>query len=634
MIKDNEKYNAELKPNSAFLKELEEKLPQFFTKDNTFDIRKFETALKEKNINELSEGYQLDFIGKDYARRQVGELPSTVIVPDKDQNSKEGEKSKNLFFTGDNLEVLKHLQRNYQRKVDFIYIDPPYNTGSDGFAYPDKFEYTDTQLASMFGLNDEQIIRLKSIQGRASHSAWLTFMYPRLALSKALLKDDGIIFISIDDNEQANLKEICDEIFGEQNLISQICHKARASVSNDKIISNSHNIILLYAKNEKKVFEKRHQIGIAPNLKDFDKRDKRGAYKLVPVDGPGGAGKGNPIYEFLGVKKYWRFSEETMRDMYSKGLIVKTKNNIQQKYYLEDAKKSRKTTTSWWDEKFYTSSATSKLSKLMGGKYFNNPKPVELILKMLEMFTFFNKSAIVLDYFAGSSTTADAVIRMNAKDNGNRRYIMIQKPEKTYYVDKSGKKIAKKGSEDAFKAGYRSIDQISRERIKKSVNKVRENKDVTLSKDFDGSFKHYYVVTPTVQTIDHIDKFDPKSTQLFTNMVDEFSSKSLGVKGSATGEETILTTWLVSDGYDFNAKISSIEFNGYKAHIIEDNRLYLINEGWNSGSTEELLNTLGARKLNIQTIVLFGYSFNVAELRELEIGLKQLDNSVNLVKRY
>ncbi len=248
MKTDNEKYNETVQPNTAFLNELKTKLPEFFTKDGSFDLNKFKTQLKDKNVNELSEGYQLDFIGKDYARRQAGGMPNTVIVPDEKQNQGEGKNSKNLFFTGDNLEVLRHLQTSYQNKIDVIYIDPPYNTGSDGFVYPDSFEYSDEQLKDMFGLDDDQVERLKSIQGKSSHSAWLTFMYPRLVLAKRLLTDKGVIFISIDDNEQADLRFACDEIFGEANLISQICHKSRASISNDKIVSNSHNQILLYAK--------------------------------------------------------------------------------------------------------------------------------------------------------------------------------------------------------------------------------------------------------------------------------------------------------------------------------------------------------------------------------------------------
>lgn len=187
MQTDNEKYNETVQPNSAFLNELKAKLPEFFTKDGSFDLDKFRNQLKDKNVNELSEGYQLGFIGKDYARRQAGEMPSTVIVPDEKQNQGEGKNSKNLFFTGDNLEVLRHLEVGYLNKINTIFIDPPYNTGSNDFEYPDSFEYSDNKIKEMFGLEDEQVERLKSIQGSSSHSAWLTFMYPRLVLAKRML---------------------------------------------------------------------------------------------------------------------------------------------------------------------------------------------------------------------------------------------------------------------------------------------------------------------------------------------------------------------------------------------------------------------------------------------------------------
>lgn len=233
MIKDNQQYNEKVKSNTAFLNELKQSLPEFFTaskydedgnlvEEGKFDNEKFQQALKEQNINEMTSGYTLEFIGKNYARKQAGERSTTVVVPDNEHNEKvENEKSKNLFFTGDNLEVLRHLQQNYLNSVDFIYIDPPYNTGSDGFVYPDNFEYSDEQLVNMFGLNDEELSRLKSIQGKATHSAWLTFMYPRLYLAKKLLTDTGVIFVSIDDHEQANLKLLMDDVFGEGSFTVQ-----------------------------------------------------------------------------------------------------------------------------------------------------------------------------------------------------------------------------------------------------------------------------------------------------------------------------------------------------------------------------------------------------------------------------
>ena len=248
MKTDNEKYNESVQSNTFFLENLKSKLPDFFSKDGKFDLDKFKSQLQEHNIDELKDGYQLNFIGKDYARRQAGEMPSTVIVPDEIQNNGEGKNSKNLFFTGDNLEVLRHLQTNYAGKVDVIYIDPPYNTGNDDFVYPDRFEYSDEKLKEMFGMDDEQVERLKSIQGKSSHSAWMTFMYPRLSLAKNILSNNGVIFISIDDNEQANLKMIMDNIFGESQFLFQAAWRRTDNQPNNGQVAKVKEYILVYAK--------------------------------------------------------------------------------------------------------------------------------------------------------------------------------------------------------------------------------------------------------------------------------------------------------------------------------------------------------------------------------------------------
>ena len=224
-------------------------------------------------------------------------------------------------------------------------------------------------------------------------------------------------------------------------------------------------------------------------------------------------------------------------------------------------------------------------------------------------------------------------MQLNAKDGGHRKFIMVQLPEKTYHTNKDGKEIPTKGGKIAYDAGFKSIDEISRERIRRAAKKIKEANELTLPEDFDGSFKHYRVVKPTKQTLENIDDFDPNNTNLFTNMVEGFSSKSLNIPGDASGEETILTTWLAQDGYPFDINIQEIKFGNYHAHMV-DNHLYLINEGWSSTQTKELLNQLGTNELDLQTVVLFGYSFNILDLRELENGLKQLDSKVTLIKRY
>ncbi|MDK6376328.1 MAG: site-specific DNA-methyltransferase [Lactobacillus crispatus] len=646
MQTDNEKYNKTVRPNTAFLNELKNKLPEFFAKDGSFDLDKFKTQLKEKNINELSEGYQLDFIGKDYARRQAGEMPSTVIVPDEKQNRGGGAHSKNLFFTGDNLEVLRHLQTAYANKVDMIYIDPPYNTGQDDFAYPDNFEYTDDQLEDMFGLDDDQLTRLKSIQGKSSHSAWLTFMYPRLQLAKHLLKRDGVIFIAIDDNEDSNLKEICDEIFGENNFLAQVVwERAYAPINLKKNFSPSHDYMLVYGR-DANIIETN---GIMRSNEADDRysnpdNDPRGVWQsdnlsvgpaieknIYPVTTPSGRVVEPPA------GRSWSLSQNAFRERLADNRIWfgSDGNGVPRlKRFKSELRKTGITPMTIWKYKEvgHSQEATQYLQKLMGGKkYFAYPKPVKLVQRAIQLYS--DENSIIMDFFAGSATTAEAVIRQNIDDQGHRKFIMVQLPEKTYHINKDGKQVPTKGGRTAFEDGFMSVDEIARERIRRAAEKIEDDNELTLPEDFDGSFKHYRVVKPTKQTLENIDDFDPNNTDLFTNMVEGFSSKSLNIPGDASGEETILTTWLAQDGYPFDVNIQEIKFGNYHAHMV-DNRLYIINEGWNSTQTKELLNQLGTNELDLQTVVLFGYSFNILDLRELENGLKQLDSKVTLIKRY
>ena len=647
MQTDNDKYNETVQPNTAFLNELKDKLPEFFTRDGFFDLDKFKNALKKKNINELNEGYQLDFIGKDYARRQTGEMPKTVIVPDERQNKGDGIHSQNLFFTGDNLEVLRHLQNNYQNKIDLIYIDPPYNTGQDDFAYPDNFEYTDDQLEDMFGLDDDQLARLKSIQGKSSHSAWLTFMYPRLQLAKYLLKRNGVIFISIDDNEDGNLKEICDEIFGENNFLAQVIwERAYAPINLKKNFSPSHDYMLVYGR-DTNVIESSgiYRSDNADSRYNNPDNDPRGDWSSSDISvGPAIPTNIYPITTPSGrvvepsSGRSWSLSPKAFRERLQDNRIWfgSDGNGVPRiKRFKSELRKTGITPMTIWkyEEVGHSQAATQDLQKLMGGKkYFAYPKPVKLVQRAIQLYS--DNNSIIMDFFAGSATTAEAVMQQNITDQGHRKFIMVQLPEKTYYINKNGEKIPTKGGRTAFEDGFMSVDEIARERIRCAANKIKKDNNLTLPEDFDGSFKHFRVVKPLKQTLENIDVFDPSSTNLFTNMIEEFSSKSLGIEGNATGEATIMTTWLAQDGYPFDVKVEEVRFDNYTAHKVEDNRLYIIKEGWGSDQTQELLNQLGTYQLAIQSVVIFGYSFNVAELRELENGLRQLDRIVTLIKRY
>lgn len=649
MIKDNQNFNESIKPNSDFLTELKEKLPEFFNGEFEFDLPKFKSLLKENNIyDELTNGNQLKFIGKEYARKQVGERPITVVVPDIEHNeTSENKNSQNLFFTGDNLEVLRHMQNYYQNSIDMIYIDPPYNTGNDDFIYPDNFEYNDEKLQNMFGLNDEELERLKSIQGKATHSAWLTFMYPRLYLAKKLLKPEGVIFVSIDENEQANLKILMDEIFGEINYIGDIIRKTK-SMTNDTNngFNLQHEYLIIYSKNQTKALLQ----GEDKNFTKYKNPDNDSNGEWISGDPSAKSGSASTYFKIINphTKKedyppkgrYWAFSESTLKKYVKEGKI-KFKENYKDnergfifKRYKKDLQTKNSPVDSLYgiSNEFMNQAATKQLSSLFDGDYFLYPKPVSFIKKIIKYST--NKDSVVFDFFAGSSTTAEAVLQLNAEDGGNRRFIMATLPEQTYKI-KDGEKVPTKGGKKAFEAGYMNIAELSRERIKIASQKIHKDTLLDLFDNFDGGFKHYMVVESKELDLDLTDDFKSAKESLFDNMINPFSSDSLGVVGSASGVDTILTTWLLADGYSLDAKIEKKDFAGYSADFVEDTRLYLIKgDGWGAEQTRELLNQIGKNQFSLQTIVYYKYHFDMETVNELQLGLSQLDKNIKLLGRF
>lgn len=657
MLRDNQQFNESIKSNSAFLDELRQKMPEFFTatkydeegnviESSAFDNDKFQQALKEHNIDELSSGYRLDFIGKNYAKKQAGERPTTVIVPDNDHNQKEENiNSKNLFFTGDNLEVLRHLQQNYANSVDFIYIDPPYNTGSDGFVYPDNFEYSDDQLKDMFALNEDELKRLKSIQGKATHSAWLTFMYPRLYLAKKVLKDTGVIFISIDDNEQANLKLLMDDVFGEVSFVAEVIwERAYAPVNLKKHFSESHDYLIVYGKNVPQLVSN----GL-PRTTEANNRylnldnDPRGVWQSDNFS-VGPAVQSN-IYEITTPSGRvtsppsgysWRLSQERFDEFKADNRIWfgSDGNGVPRiKRFLSEVRNTLVPMTIWkYQDVGHSQSASQDLKKLFNGEaYFTYPKPIGLLRRILQLYS--QKDSVVFDFFAGSSTTADAVMQLNAEDGGNRQYIMCTLPEPTFTLNSDGTEVPTKGGETAYKAGYKSIDEISRERIRRAANKIKEeNPLLTETQDF--GFKHYRVVAPTQETLDKIDYDDQLQLDLFDDMIDAFSSEKLGIAGNAAGFDTILQTYLAKDNYQFDVPFKLIDFAGVQLPYVNSQRIYLIAKNWQAKNTKVLVNAIGKNELTVQTIVVYGYTVEMESLRELEIALNQLENKVNLQVRY
>ena len=535
--------------------------PEIRTEGGKIDFDQLKRVLGE-TVDPGKERYGMNWPGKADCFKTI-QQPTLATLRPCPEESVNFDTTENLIIEGDNLEVLKLLQKSYIGKIKMIYIDPPYNTGSD-FIYPDNYsESLQTYLEYTNQVDGEgkKFSTNTDTDGRF-HSKWLNMMYPRLYLAKNLLREDGVIFISIDDHEVDNLTRLCDEVFGQENRIAIICHKARASVSNDKIISSNHNFILLYAKNIESIFQQRHLFGLPPDLSDFKMEDSRGKFRYAPVDGPGGASKGNPHYTFLDVTGYFRFSKERMSRMHAEGLIVKIGNGLQQKYYLEDAKKSRKTHTTWWDDKLYTSTASSRLKELLGVDVFDSPKPVELIVRMLELSAR-DEGSIILDFFAGSGTTAHAVLECGKLDNIKRNFILIQLPEPC------------SPTSDAGRAGFQSIADITKERVRRVITKLQLNK----SGSSESSKKPDRLVDLGFKVF-KLDgsNFAPWRTDLPTGDTPALAKQlELHISHLRPGRTSsdILYEILLKSGFPLTTKVETLKLSGKEVYSIADGSMLL-----------------------------------------------------------
>ena len=383
--------------------------------------------------------------------------------------------SENLYIEGDNLDVLKLLQETYLGKVKMIYIDPPYNTGSDAFVYDDDFAMEDGEfIAASKGYDAEgnrtYDFRANNESNGRFHTDWLNMIYPRLRVAKSLLADDGVIFISIDDNEVHNLRKVCDEIFGEQNFIGIILWKKKTNGNNMGFLPPVHDYILSYAKNQSDIVDMGYNISDEFIKKTYSNPDNdiRGPWTITDLS----ANHKGPDFPITNPKtgevfyppegRYWVFNEREVKQRIADGRIIFGKGGNSrpvQKVFLSSRKQGKIRAESWWEDSGLNADATAEQKELfLAAKLFVNPKPVKLIKNILEIAT--DKDAIILDFFSGSATTAHAVMQLNAEDGGARKFIMVQLPEAT---DEGG---------TAYKAGYENICEIGKERIRRAGAKI------------------------------------------------------------------------------------------------------------------------------------------------------------------
>lgn len=652
MIKEQLENNENIRPNTKILNQLKENFPDYFDKDNNFMIDKFKNTLKSDEINITKEGYELNFLGKSYARFQTSTETETIISPLSVHNNKgENKNSENLYIIGDNLDALKHLLKSYSRKVKCIYIDPPYNTGSDGFVYPDNFKFDSATLSDKMGIDIDEAERVIDMRGKSTHSAWLTFMYPRLVLARELLSDDGVIFISIDDNEHANLKLICDEIFGEENFINNFTWLNNLTGRQISGIgaAKTNEPILVYSKSKESAST--FNIDIT-----FAKKYMPDAYKgfnfTIEEDDYGKYKKGDTLYnhnrkfneetrknlvysiyydeinnsfhpessdldktnliEILphknndGIHKFhaWRWSKEkVINEQYN--LIAEKKSNGEYEIYTKNRNYNQ---TTLKDIITNISNGDNEISSLFETKVFEYPKSTLLLSTLLGTMD----NSLILDFFSGSATTAHAVMKLNAEDGGNRKYILVQLPEEI------------EESKPAFKAGYKTIDEIGRERIKRAAKKIKEETNA----DIDYGFKVVKLENVQEDTLDRLESFDP-NVLVSNDYVNDFSNED------SSGLETILTTWLNQDGYGLHAKWEDFKLVNYIAHHYS-NSLYIVNEGIESSDISRLIEMIENNELNISRIVIYTYSLPFTIINELKTNIKNLRNNktVDIIERY
>lgn len=452
-------------------KKLEELVPEAVA-DGKIDTAKLKELLAE-DAGEPNERFGLFWPGKKQAMRAAQDPTTATLRPAKDL-SKDWDTTNNIFIEGDNLEVLKVLQKQYHNSIKMIYIDPPYNTGKD-FVYPDNFKeglQNYLEFSKQVDEGNKKTSTNTETAGRY-HSNWLNMIYPRLKLARNLLTDDGVIFISIDDAEQANLKKMCDEIFGESNFLGNIIWNSTKSVTNTALISVSHTYNLIYTRNISYFVKNRSEFRLPDTEDGFSNpdNDPRGPWKADPFQV--GGWRPNQQYEIINPntgQKYlpnpgssWKNDLVKFKELVRDNRIVFGSAGTagpQRKRFLSEALERGRVVKTLWDDVSTTTNATQALKKLFNGNlYFDTPKPVELICRMSQLGA--NQDAVVLDFFAGSATTAHAVMQLNAEDGGNRKHIMVQLPEPT--DEKS----------EAFKAGYRKISDIARERINRAGEKIK-----------------------------------------------------------------------------------------------------------------------------------------------------------------
>ena len=672
-----QKITNDIKVPNKDLEALRLNFPHCFDKDGNFQLEKFKANLTEKEINFSTESYGIDWLGKSYARLLASDPATTLLRADETHNTlPENANSENLLIKGDNLEVLKHLTGAYYEQVKMIYIDPPYNTGSDGFVYEDDRKFTVKELQDLIGVDAEKAKRILDFtqQKSNSHSAWLTFLYPRLYIAKQLLKDDGVIFVSIDDNEVAQLKMLMDEIYGEENFIIQFTREAIKGGSQSRFVRETHDFILVYAK---KISDLEF-VGFEKDELELNLTDEKGKYAKgrelnkwgagsrredspgmwFPIKGP----NGEDVYPIRndGSEGRWRLGKAKMKKIVEDDDVIfeKRENGTYVAYEKLRGNKSKYTQfISILKDKYINAKGTEELKNLFKQEraIFDFSKP-SILIKDILILTDTQDEDIILDFFAGSGTTGDAVMQLNAEDSGRRKFILVQIPES---IDPKKNKLAYDYVKNELKAEP-TIFEITKERLKRAANKIREeNIDLPAKSEkikCEGINEEHCPACKGEHTvkIDERKAIDLESIDLgfkiyetipiwedYNFEVEQFdSSQTLFDAGKLTQEDikALLVTWKTNDNISLSQELEIVDLGGYNA-FYGSGKLYLLHKNFTTENLKAVLEKIDTDKtFNPTSIIAFGYHFESKSLRELSENVKQYANKkkidIDFITRY
>jgi adenine-specific DNA-methyltransferase len=655
-----QKVTAEIKVPNKDLEILRINFPYCFDKDGNFQLEKFKNNLTEKEINFSTESYGLDWLGKSYSRLLASDPATTLLKADETHNTKpENTNSDCLLIKGDNLEVLKHLSNTYYEKVKMIYIDPPYNTGSDGFVYNDDRKFTVRELQNLIGVDEEKAKRILSFtQSKSnSHSAWLTFMYPRLYIAKQLLKDDGVIFISIDDNEVAQLRLLMDEVFGEENFLTEIAWRKSDNQANIGQLARVKEYIIGYAKIKDKALI--NKIPLTEKAKkEYSYKDDKGYFRRAILLHKT---RGRNYFEVKTkngktLNGPWMIKENDFKELDKQNKILWTSSGDEQPYgkiYLEDS--NGQIANDFWDTKFGSNQEASlNLEELFDKRVFDFPKSTILLETLITLGT--NPNDLILDFFAGSGTTGDAVMQLNAEDGGNRKFILVQLPEE---IDKKKNKTAYDFVKNELKAEP-TIFEITKERLLRAAKKINAGLDekitnlefriTKLKAELQTEETKIEINNLKQQIINHSQLTINNSFKIFETTpiwedydfeAEQFdSTQTLFDIGKLSVEDikALLITWKTYDGIALTQDLENIDLGGYTASY-GNGKLYLMNKGFTTENLKNLLEKIDAdKKFEPRIIIAFGYHFESARLREISENIKSYSNKkktdIDFITRY